>query len=124
MWLWWNGLYTLFGWLFFLSFWFLRFFRLTFLIHHLFLYQLFITILLMSLLFVKLPHNLNIELLKLSGPFLSSTGLLVVFVAVHDHFINVSLKLCHMFILVSSNLVLNSFEVNRFEDDIKIIRNL
>jgi len=58
---------------------------------------------------MKLLHSLYIELFELNCLFLGSTCLLVVFVTVHYHFVDVSLKLSHMLILVSSNLVLYSF---------------
>lgn len=80
------------------------------LINHLFLHNnLFFSILWSIFWIMKLLHSLYIELFELNGLFLSSTCLLVVFVTVHYHFVDVSLKLSHMLILVSSNLVLYSF---------------
>ena len=49
---------------------------------------------------------------------------MIEFVTVHHHLVNVSLKLWHMMILVSSNLLFDHFQINRLQDHIEIVWNL
>ena len=104
---WWYRLFRNLNFLLFL--YFFNLFILFPLINHLFFNNLFISNLRYIFWIMKLFHCLNIELFELNGLFFSGTCLLIVFVTVHDHFVDVSLKLSHMLILVSSNLVLYRF---------------
>ncbi len=97
------------------------------LLNHFFFHNVFIILGLTQfffLQFLQLLHCLWKKLLKLNRLIVRVCWLLIEFVTVHQHFVNVSFKLWHLMVIVGTNLLLDCFKIDRLHNYIKVVRNL
>jgi len=69
-----------------------------------------------------LLHDLEVLLLEIDGGRKDLGVLLVEFIAIHEHLIDISMKLAGMLIALLPEIILHRFEVDRLQDDVEILR--
>ena len=69
-----------------------------------------------------LLHDLEILLLEIGGGCKDLGVLLIEFIAIHEHLIDISMKLAGMLIGLLPEIILHRFEVDGLQDDVEILR--